>query len=290
MCKLDHKEDWVPKNWCFWIVVLEKTLESLMDCKEIKPVNTKGNESWIFIGGTDAEAEAPIFKPPDVKSRLTGKDPDDGKDWRHEEKGTTENEIVGWHHWLNGHEFKQVREMLKDREAWHCAIHGVVKSRTYWLTDWTTVVALHWCVSVGCRIKWITYMYIKSFSFGFLSHLVHHRKPNRVPYTVCSLNKQYSIRLNFSLNQMFHVTLTFKSYTNSEWYIWMWQWTLLNRISQLGAPFPRDMRVIQWLLLLSWNTELRLKMQNPGRYNFGSLFLKKKISFCLNNKNAVCLW
>ena len=96
-----------PKNWCFWIVMLEKTLESPLACKEIKPVHPKGNQSWIFIGRTDAEAEAPILWPTDAKSQLTGKDPDAGKDGRREE-GTTEIEMVGWHHWLNGHEFEQV--------------------------------------------------------------------------------------------------------------------------------------------------------------------------------------
>ena len=93
MWELDHKESWALKKWCFWTVVLEKTLENPLDCKEIKPVNPKGNQSWIFIGGTDAEAEVPILQPPDVKSRLIGKDPDAGKDWRQEEKGTTED---GW--------------------------------------------------------------------------------------------------------------------------------------------------------------------------------------------------
>ena len=93
------------KNWCFWTVVLEKTLESPLDCKEIQPVHCKGDQSWMFIGRTDAEAETPILWPPDVKSWLTGKDPDAGKDWRWEEKGMTEDEMVGWHHWLNGHEF-----------------------------------------------------------------------------------------------------------------------------------------------------------------------------------------
>ena len=88
----------------FQTVVLEKTLESPLDCKEIKPVNPKGNQSWIFIGRTDAEADISILWPPDVKSWLTGKDPDAGKDWRQEKKGTTEDEMVGWHHWLNGHE------------------------------------------------------------------------------------------------------------------------------------------------------------------------------------------
>ena len=107
MWELDHKEGWLPKNWCFWIVVLEKTLESPWDFKEIQPVHPKGNQSWVFIGRTDAEAEAPVLWPPDVKSWLIGKDSDAGKDWRHEEKGMKENEMVGWHHWLNEHEFEQ---------------------------------------------------------------------------------------------------------------------------------------------------------------------------------------
>ena len=107
MWELEYKESWVLKNWCFWTVVLEKTLESSLDCKEIKPVNPKGNQSWIFIGTTDAEAEAPILCLPDAKNWLIGKDPDAGKDWRQEERGTTEDEMVGWHHWLNGHESEQ---------------------------------------------------------------------------------------------------------------------------------------------------------------------------------------
>ena len=201
MWQLDHKDGWVSKNWCFWIVMLEKTLESPLDCKEIKPVNLKGNQPWIFIEGTgaeaatpilwppdekkwligkdpdsgkdwrpeekgmtgrtwvwvssgkwwktrkpsvlqsmgttdyglpmnlfslrnkfigrtDAEAEAPIIWPPDVKSWLIGKVPDTRKDWGQEEKGTTEDEIVGWHHWLNGHEFEQaLGEMVKTRKS-----------------------------------------------------------------------------------------------------------------------------------------------------------------------------
>ena len=100
------KESWMPKNWCFWTVVLEKTLESPLDCKEILPVNPKGNQSWIFIGRTDAEAEAPIHWLSVAKSQLLGKDPDAGKDWR-QEKGTTEDEMTGWHHWLDGDEFEQ---------------------------------------------------------------------------------------------------------------------------------------------------------------------------------------
>ena len=112
MWGLDHKEGWAPKNWCFWTVVFEKTLESFRDCKEIKPVNPEGNQSWIFIGRTNVEAEAPILWPPDGKSRLIGKDPEEGLEetWGgegHEEKGTTEDEMVGWHHQLDRYEFEQ---------------------------------------------------------------------------------------------------------------------------------------------------------------------------------------
>ena len=105
MWKLDCEEGWAPKNWCFWTVGLEETLESPLDCKEIQTVHPKGDQSWIFTGRTDAEAETPIVWPPDMKSWLSGKDPDAGKDWRQEEKGTTEDEMVGWHHQLNGHGF-----------------------------------------------------------------------------------------------------------------------------------------------------------------------------------------
>ena len=103
--RVNYKESRAPKNWCFWTVVLEKTLESPLDCKEIQPVHPKGDQSWVFIGRTDVEAETPILWPPDAKSWLIGKDPDAGKDRRQEEKGKTEDEMVGWHHWLNGHEF-----------------------------------------------------------------------------------------------------------------------------------------------------------------------------------------
>ena len=106
MWELDYKESWAPNNWCFWTVVLEKTLESPLDCKEIQPVHPKGDQSWIFIGRTDAEAETPILWPPDVKNWLLRKDPDAGKDWRQEKKGRTEDEMVGWYHRLNGHEFE----------------------------------------------------------------------------------------------------------------------------------------------------------------------------------------
>ena len=102
MWELDYKESWAPKNWCFWTVVLEKALESPLDCKAIQPVNSKGDQSWIFIERTDVEAETPTLWPPRVNSWLIGKDPDVGRDWGQEEKGTTEDEMAGWHHWLNG--------------------------------------------------------------------------------------------------------------------------------------------------------------------------------------------
>ena len=133
MWELDYKESWAPKNWCFWTVVLEKTLENPLDCKEIQPLNPKGNQSWIFIGRTDAET--PILWPPDAKSWLISKDPDAGKDWRLEEKGMTEDEMFVWHHWLLDMSLSKLRELVKDREAWS-AIHGVAKSQTQ-LNDWT---------------------------------------------------------------------------------------------------------------------------------------------------------
>ena len=107
MWELGCEESWVPKNWCFWTVVLEKTLESPLDCKEIQPVHPKGDHSWVFIGGTDVEAETPILWLPYVKSSLIWKEPDAGKDWGQEEKGMTEDEMVGWRHWLDGHEIEQ---------------------------------------------------------------------------------------------------------------------------------------------------------------------------------------
>ena len=127
----------------FQNVVLEETLESPLDCKEIKPVNSKGNQPWIFIGRTDAEAGAPIFWPPDVKSWLIGKDPDSGKDWGQEEKWVTEDEMVGWDGIIDSMDMGLggLQELVMDRKAWHAAIHGVTKSQT-WLSDWTELIQL----------------------------------------------------------------------------------------------------------------------------------------------------
>ena len=130
MWELDHKEGWAPKNGCFWTVALEETLESSLDCKEIKPVSPKGSQSWIFIGRTDAESEAPVLWSPDAKNWLTGKDPDAGNDWR-QEKATTEDEMVGWHHRLDGHEFEQAPG-TGDRQG------NLACCSWTWLSNWTT--------------------------------------------------------------------------------------------------------------------------------------------------------
>ena len=134
-----HKESWALKNWCFWTVILEKILDRPLDCKEIQPVNPKGNQSWIFIGRTDAKAEAPILWPPDAKNWLTGKDPDAGKVWR-QEKGPTEDEMVGWHHQLDVHEFEQASRVTDGQESLVC--FGPWGHKESDMTEW-----LNWTVA-----------------------------------------------------------------------------------------------------------------------------------------------
>ena len=143
MWELDYKKSWAPKNWCFWTVVLEKTLESALDCKEIQPVNRKGNQSWIFIRRATAEAETPILWPPDTKIWLIGKHSDAGKDWREEEEGTTDDEMVGWHLWLNG--------------------HGLASSRSWWWTGKPGVLQL--MVLHGVGHNWVNWIELKRTSF-----------------------------------------------------------------------------------------------------------------------------
>ena len=153
MWELDYKENWALKNWCFWTVVLEKTLESPLDCKEVKPVNPKGNQSWIFIGRTDAEVETPVLWPPDVKNWLIRKDCAAGKDWSRR-KGQQRMR------WLDGItdsvdlSLSKLRETVKDREAWHAVVHGVTRSRT-WMSDWTTVMRPESCWEVSVQ-PWVS--------------------------------------------------------------------------------------------------------------------------------------
>ena len=153
MWELNHKEGWATKNWCFWAVVLEKTLESPLDCKEIQPVHPKGNQSWVFIERTDAEAETWILWSPDVKSQLTGKDPDAGKKWR-QEKGITEDETVGWHHRPNGHEFEQALGDSEGQGSLACCSPGVAKSRTR-LRDWTATTERFLQGTWPYSLKWL---------------------------------------------------------------------------------------------------------------------------------------
>ena len=138
MWELDCEESWVPKNWCFWTVVLEKTLENPLNCKEIQQVHSKGDQSWMFFGRKDAKAETPVLWPPHAKSWLIGKDSDVGRDWGQEEKGTTEDEMAGWHHWLDGREFKWTPGADDEQGGLVCCNSwGRKKSdRTEWL-NWT---------------------------------------------------------------------------------------------------------------------------------------------------------
>ena len=147
MWKLDYKESWGLKNWCFWTVVLEKTLESPLDCKEIQPVHPKQDQSWVFIGKTDVEAKTPILWPCDAKSWLIWKEPDAGKDWRQEEKGTTEDEMVGWHHQPNEHEFVWTLGVGDGQEGLvFCSSWGCKESDTLEWLNWTEQISNHYIV------------------------------------------------------------------------------------------------------------------------------------------------
>ena len=152
MWELDNKESWEPKNWWFWTVVLEKILECPLDCKKIQPVHPKGNQSWIFTGRTDAETETLILWPPDVKNWFIRKDPDAGKDWRQEEKGRTEDEVVGWHHRLNRHEFEQAPGIGDGQGSLACCSPwGLKESDTTKGLNWTE---LNWTELNG--YGWVT--------------------------------------------------------------------------------------------------------------------------------------
>ena len=165
MWELNHKEGWVPKNLRFQTMVLEKTLESPLDCKELKPVSPKGNWPWIFIGRTDVEAETPMLWPPDVKNWLVGKDPNAGKHWRREDKGMTEDEMVGWHHWLNGHKFGWIPGVGDGQGGLVCCISwGPKESDTTERVNWTEYIKK--IAKIGKRTQQVNYlerMCMKSF-------------------------------------------------------------------------------------------------------------------------------
>ena len=172
MWELDCEESWAPKNWCFWTVVLEKTLESPLDCKEIQPVHSEGDQSWVFIGRTHAKAETPILWPPDGKNWLIGKAPDVGRDWGQEEKGTR-----GWDGWMAS-PTRWTWAWLNSGSwwwtgSWHAAIHGVAKSRT-WLSDWTE---LNWLNPVESLLQPVLLSWRKP-AWEWSQH--QHTKPYRV--------------------------------------------------------------------------------------------------------------
>ena len=144
MWELDCEESWTQKNWCFWTMVLEKTLESPLDCKEIQPVHSEGDQTWDFFGRNDAKAETPVLRPPHAESWLIGKVPDAGRDWGQEKKGTTEDETAGWHHYSMHVSLCELREMVMDREAWHAAIHGVAEE-----SNTTKVIKQHKLLSLS---------------------------------------------------------------------------------------------------------------------------------------------
>ena len=181
MWELDCEESWAPKNWCFWTVVLEKILESPLDSKEVQPVHPKGDQSWVCIGRTDAKAETPILWPPHVKSWLIGKGPDAGRDWGQEEKGTTEDEMAGWHHWPDGRESKWTLGVGDGRGACSAVIHGVAKSRTR-LSDWTELnwcLCLYFCLQIRSSVPFFqsplifVFLFLTYFTLYVVSRFIH---------------------------------------------------------------------------------------------------------------------
>ena len=174
MWELDCEEGWAPKNWCFWTVVLEKTLESPLDCKEIQPVHSEGDQPWDFFGRNDAKAEIPVLWPPHVKSWLNGKDSDAGRDWGQEEKGTTEDEMAGWHHWLDGRESEWTPGDGDGQGGLACC-DSWGRSR---LSDWTELN----CISV-IFIPIYSYLYILFAVFVCDFTPRHIPKRNEYPYT-----------------------------------------------------------------------------------------------------------
>ena len=165
MWELDCEESWVPKNWCFWTVVLEKTLESPLHCKEIQPVHPKGDQSWVFTGRTDARAETPILWPPQVKSWFIGKDPDAGRNWGQEENGMIKDEVAGWHPWLDGHEFEQAPGVGDGQGGLVCCNSWGRKACTR-LSGWTELNWTEWLVNAYMLNleKWYLWTYLQTIN------------------------------------------------------------------------------------------------------------------------------
>ena len=174
--ELHCEEGWVPKNWCFWTGVLEKTLESPLDCKEIQPVHSKGDQSWVFFGRTDAKAETPLLWPPHAKSWLIGKDSDAGRDWGQEEKGTTEDEMAGWHHRLDGREFERTPGVGDGQGGLACCSSWSHKESD--TTEQLNRTGLNWTE-------------LNPLFFRFPSHLGLHRALSRVPSTIVQVLVSY---------------------------------------------------------------------------------------------------
>ena len=214
MWELDCEERWAPKNWCFWTVLLEKTLASPLDSKEIQPVHPKRNQSWIFIGRTDAKAETPILWPPDLKNWLTGKDPDAGKDWRQEEKGTTEDEMVGWRHRLNEHEFKQTPGVGDGQGGLACCDSWCRRVGH----DWTT--ELNWKIDPWVQVlsdSFIHYYFPISLSFNCISSLYWSlpRSIRRKDFLLL-LGRNYLFLFYWSFSQLSNIS-RWSSKDNSMW-------------------------------------------------------------------------
>ena len=229
MWELEYKESWAPKNWSFSTVVLGKTLES-PDCKEIQPVNPKGNKSWIFIARTSVEAEAQILWPPDVMIWLIGKDPDAGKDWR-KEKGTTEDEMVGWHHWLEVHGFEQAPGVGDGQGTYRTSVHGVVKSWTC-LSNWTELICISEVANISPRNLdsnlWFFQPVIwHDLCFYMLSHFSH------VQLCVTLWTAASQAPLSMGILQV--RTLEWVAMTSSRVSYWPWNQTCLFCVPCIGS-------------------------------------------------------
>ena len=186
--ELDHKESWMPKNWCFWTVVFQKTLERPLYCKELQPVHSKGDQSWVFFGRNDAEAETPVLWPPHVKSWLIGKDPDAGRDWGQEEKGTAEDEMAGWHHWLDGHVWVNSGSWWWTGRPGVLQFMGSQRVRHDWVTE------LNWTEHIYTLVYNInSFMYLESVTYNahFVLPMLKHYFKEEVFSCKCKTNFNY---------------------------------------------------------------------------------------------------